>query len=249
MRKATALWKSFLWSICILLFPVLSGTISAVLSLRTIETLLLQGICMLLSLAIPLTLILVNKWNWNEIGFGQVDWNGCKKTIYFLPLAAILIPAAVKGFCIESAAYVWGNLFLYFAVGAAEEVDFRGIIPNELSTVFSRKGVVFLSAAIFGIGHIATAFAADSGLEICLTVLNAFIFGWLAIEMKLICKNIAPIILLHFLFDFETKIVVMDGSELLVAECVRGAIMVAAAVWFAVILVGMKQENQIEHGE
>lgn len=247
MRKAAALGKSFLWCICILLFPILSGTISAVLSLGTVETLLLQGMCMLLSLAIPLAFVLGKKWNWKELGFGQADWNGCKKAIYFLPLAAILIPAAVKGFRAESAAYVWGNLFLYFSVGAAEEVYFRGIIPNELSRAFSGRGVVLLSAAVFGAGHIAAAFTADSGLEICLTVLNAFIFGWLAVEMRLICKNITPIILLHFLFDFETKIVVMSGRELLAAECVRGALMVIAAVWLAVILARGKQDSRLEN--
>lgn len=201
---------------------------------------------MLLSLMIPLSFVLVNKWNWNEIGFAGTDWIRCKKAVYFLPLTVILIPVAVKGLYIKSAADLWGNLFLYFMVGFAEEVYFRGIIPNELGKAFSRRSVIFLSAAFFGIGHIAAAFTADSGLEIGLTVLNAFIFGWLAIEMRFICNNIAPIILLHFLFDFETKIVVMSGRELLAAECVRGTVMAAGTVWLAVIL--MKQNNRMEYG-
>lgn len=93
-----------------------------------------------------------------------------------------------------------------------------------------------LSAVIFGIGHIATAFTANNGWEVCLTILNAFLFGWLAIEIELISKNIMPVILLHFLFDFETKIVVMNGTALLFAECVRGVLVFVAAVWLATII-------------
>lgn len=243
MKKSLALWKSVCWCIYVLLFPILSGTVSAVFSLGTVETLFLQGAAMLLSLIIPFALIWTKKWNWTEIGFAKFDVNGWKKAIYFLPLAAILIPPAVKGFHIVSSAYVWGNLFLYFSVGVAEEVYFRGIIPSCLNKVFSWKSVIFLSSAVFSIGHIASAFAADSGLEVFLTVVNAFIFGWLSIEMQLICNNIMPIILLHFLFDFETKIVMMRGSELLAAECIRGAVMVIAAVWLAVILGNQRREK------
>lgn len=239
-EKSVALWKSLFWGIGILLFPILSGTLSAVLSLETVETLLVQGIFMLLSLIIPIILILTKKWNWNEIGFAKIDTNGCKKAIYFLPILAIFVPAAWKGFYIKSAAYVLGNLFLYFTVGIAEEVYFRGIVPKYLTKAFSVKGVIFLSALIFGIGHIASAFTANNGFETFLTVLNALVFGWLAIEIVVLCKNIIPAVLLHFMFDFETKIVVMCGNELFIAECIRGAIMVIAAVWLAVILVKSK---------
>lgn len=238
--KSAALCKSLLWGICILLFPVLSGTCSAVLSLETVETLILQGVFMLLSLTVPWVFVFAKKWSWSEIGFSKIDGGGCKRAAYFLPLLAVLVPVAVKGFSLKSAGYVWGNLFLYCMVGIAEEVYFRGIIPKYLGRVFSRKGVMVLSTLIFGIGHIASAFTAGSGLEIFLSVLNACIFGWLAIEMAVICKNIVPGILLHALFDFETKIVVMQGQALLIAECARGAVMVLAAIWLGTVLVRSK---------
>lgn len=240
-KGAAALCKAVLWGICILFFPILSGVLSALLALGTIETLFLQGIFMLLSLVLPLIFVMTKKWRWSEIGFAKLDINGCKKAMYFLPLLAVLIPVAVKGFYARSAAFVLGNLFLYLSVGIAEEVYFRGIVPKYLNSAFSFKGVIFLSAAIFGIDHIASAFTAGNGSEVLLSVLNAFIFGWLAIEMVLICKNITPCIPLHFMFDFETKIVVMDGNELMTAECIRGAVMVLAAVWLGIILVKLKE--------
>ena len=239
-EKLFALCKSLFWGICILLFPILSGILSVVFSLETIEMLFLQGTFMLLALIIPLIFILTKKWRLSEIGFAKIDIKECKKVIYFLPVSVIFIPTAVKGFCIKSTAYVLGNLFLYLMVGIAEEVYFRGIIPKYLNKAFSLKGVILLSTIIFGIGHMATAFTANNGLEIFLTVLNAFIFGWLAIEMTIISKNITPVILLHFMFDFETKIVVMYGNELLIAECIRGVIMVVEAVW----LTGVANRNK-----
>lgn len=235
-RKVIALYKASLWGVCILLFPIFTGALSAILALETTETLFLQGLFMLSSLAIPLIFILSGKWNWREIGFRKYDADCSKKAYHFLPLIAIYIPAAIQGFCFKSKIYVFGNLFLYLTVGIAEEIYFRGVIPKYLKKEFSIKGVILLSAVIFGIGHIATAFTTNNGWEVCLTILNAFLFGWLAIEIELISKNIMPVILLHFLFDFETKIVVMNGTALLFAECVRGVIVFVAAVWLATII-------------
>lgn len=116
----------------------------------------------------------------------------------------------------------------------SEEVYFRGIIPRCLKEEFSAGAVVLLSVLIFGVGYIAAAFSGINGLEIALTVLNAFIFSWLAMEMTFISGNIIPAVLVHFLFDFETKIAAMDAESLLAAEGVGGALMFAAAGWLTV---------------
>lgn len=242
-RKISALCKSSLWGICILLFPVFSGVLSAILSLETIETLFIQGLSMLSSLVIPLIFVLSGKWRWEEIGFRKYDANCSGKAYHFLPLIAIFIPVTIQGFYFKSTTYVLGNLFLYLTVGIAEEVYFRGIIPKYLRKEFSIKGVILFSAAIFGIGHIATAFTANNGWEVCLTILNAFLFGWLAIEIEFISKSIVPVILVHFFFDFETKIVMMNKATLFFAECVRGVIVFVAAVWLATIIPKVKGDG------
>lgn len=234
--QITALCKALLWGLCVLLFPILSGTLAAVFALGALETLLLQGVFMLLSLVIPLCLIRTKRWSRSEIGFDQIDAAGCKRALYFVPLLTIFIPAAVRGFQIRSVAFCLCNLFLYLMVGISEEVYFRGIIPKYLSKAFSPGRIIMISTLIFGIGHVASAFTASTGLEVGLSVLNAVIFGWLAIEMALLANNIIPGILLHFLFDYETKIVALQGDALLIAECVRGAVMAACAVWLAVIV-------------
>ena len=69
-----------------------------------------------------------------------------------------------------------------------------------------------------------------------LTILNAFIFGWLAMEITLVSSNIIPAVLAYFVFDFETKLAAMSSEELLIAEGVRGVLMFAAAGWLTVIV-------------
>ena len=235
-HKVLAVCKSILWCFVILLFPIASGAVSGILALDTVTTLFVQGTFMALALIVPAVFVLTGKWQWREIGFASLNDKDCRSLLYFIPLLVLFIPAAMKGFYVQSIGYVTGNLFLYLFVGISEEVYFRGIIPRYLKNAFSAKGIVLWSALIFGVGHVATAFTGSNADEIALTVLNAFIFGWLAMEMTIISSNILPAVLLHFLFDFETKIVVMSGKELLIAETVRGIMMFMIAGWFAGVI-------------
>lgn len=241
--KILIICNALLWCFVILLFPIASGTISVIFSMNIIETLFLQGVFMAMALIVPIVLVLCGKWRWREIGFAKTNLKECKKVLYFIPLLVIFVPVAIKGFIVRSISYVLGSLFLYLFVGISEEVYFRGIIPRYLEKEFSTSGVVIGSSVIFAIGHMATAFTGSSGLEVVLTVFNAFIFGWLAIEMTILSSNIIPVVVVHFLFDFETKIVKMNGSELLLAEGIRGFFMFIIATWLAVIIYRQKTEE------
>ena len=234
--KVLAICKSLLWCFVVLLFPIASGTISVILALDTVTTLFLQGTFMALALIPPAIFVFCGKWQWREVGFASFDFKGCKKVLYFIPLLVNFVPVAIKGFYVKSIGYVLGSLFLYLFVGISEEVYFRGIIPRYLKEEFSTKGIVLWSTLVFGIGHVATAFTGSNVFDIALTVLNAFLFGWLAMEMTIISSNIIPAILVHFLFDFETKIVVMNGTDVRIAEVIRGAMMFIMASWFAVVI-------------
>ena len=239
--KVVAISKSLLWCFVILLFPIASGTLSVILSLDTITTIFLQGTFMVLALIPPAILVFSGKWQLRKVGFASFNLKGLKRVLYFMPILVIFVPVAIKGFYVKSIGYVVGSIFLYLFVGIAEEVYFRGIIPNYLKKEFSTKGIVLWSTLIFAIGHVATALTGSNIFEITLNVLNAFVFGWLAMEMTIISSNIIPAFLVHFLFDFETKIVVMNARELLIAEIVRGIMMFIIASWFATIIY--KQRN------
>ena len=235
-NKILVIFKSILWCLVILLFPIISGALSVIFSLDTVITLFLQGTFMVMALITPAIFVFSGKWHWSEIGFKKMNVRNCKRVFYFIPLLVIFVPVAVKGFYVKSIGYVFGSLFLYLFVGISEEIYFRGIIPRYLKEEFSTKGILIVSTFIFSIGHIATAFTANNVFEIALTVLNALIFGWLAMEITIVSSNIIPAILLHFLFDFETKIAVMNGRELLMAESARGTLMFIIACWLSRVI-------------
>lgn len=234
--KALVICQSLLWCLAVLLFPIASGVLSVVLALDVVETLFLQGTFMLISIVLPVFLVLNGKWKWSWIGLTQFDYESCRKGLFFSPVLVIFIPAAIQGFYIKSTGYLLGSLFLYLSVGISEEIYFRGIITRCLKREFSTKATALLSALIFGIGHMTAAFTESNPFEIALTVLNAFIFGLLAIELTTLSRNIIPAILVHFFFDFETKIVVMGGRDLLFAEGVRGVLMFMIVIWLAIVI-------------
>lgn len=136
MKKAKAMGISIGWALLILVFPVSSGVLSVVLELDKIQTLFLQGAFMVLSLVPPCCLVLRGKWGREDMGIGEFHRGAA--TLW--PVLLIFLPAAVGGFRFSSKEYVLGNLFLYGAVGLAEEVYFRAIIPRHLGRAFSWKG-------------------------------------------------------------------------------------------------------------
>lgn len=224
-------WAIF-WTIIILLFPILSGTVSVVCGMNTVQTLFLQGLFMTMSLIIPFVMVRVKRFQWKDIGFEVSMVDSFKSMGWLLPVILLYIPLLLRGFYFKSAGYVFGSFFLYLMVGISEEIYFRGIIPYYLRKTFGAKAVIWISTFVFGIGHIATALAGNSIFEVVLTIINAFLFGFMAMEIALIAKNLFPIILIHFLFDFESKIVAISGAELLATEIVRGALMFLVTLWF-----------------
>ena len=235
-NKLKAVLLSILWCAIILLFPVASGVIATVFHFEKIATIILQGSFMLLSLVVPAIFLLLKKCSFEDIGFGKIAKEGLRNVLYFIPTILIFVPCAIKGFEVESTMYFFAVLYLYLFVGIAEEVYFRGIIPYYLGKAFDIKWVIIISSLIFGLGHSVTVLTDGDILMMVLTVVNALIFGFMAIEMYFLCGSIVPGMIIHFLFDFETKFILMNGNDLLIAEIIRGAIMALIAVWFAISL-------------
>lgn len=241
VSKTITILKAVAWGILALLFPVASGVLVTVLKLGAVSSLCTQAACIALSLVIPALLVMRGKMRWRDIGIANFNAAGCKRSLYFLPLLLMFIPAAVCGFTIKSIPYLLGNLALYAFVGLSEEVFFRGVIPGALGKAFKPPFVMLLSTVIFSVGHAAGALGGRDGLDIALTVFNALIFGLLAMEITLLSGNICIACIVHFLFDFETKIAAMNSASLLLAECARGAVMTLLVVWLAFVLKSQKR--------
>lgn len=234
MFKAIA--EALLFCIVILIFPVVSGAISAILKLDINKTLLLQSAFMAMSLLVPAGLLIARKITLSDIGLVSCSKGGASKVLYYLPALLIFLPTALQGFCFQSIEYMLGSFLLYLFVGISEEIYFRGLIQHILQKTFSVRMTILLSTMIFGLGHSASAFSGAKLFEVVLTIINALIFGWMAAGLVVLGKSILPLIAIHFFFNFESKIIVMGGSLLPAAEFARGAIMFLYAIYLAMVI-------------
>jgi hypothetical protein len=97
MLKDNPIIKSIIWTLAILVFPVSSGVIATVLKINDIQTMLLQGYFMLMSLIIPLVYMFKFKISFKKIRFKKIENGSVKKVLFFLPLIIAEIPFLLIG--------------------------------------------------------------------------------------------------------------------------------------------------------
>jgi membrane protease YdiL (CAAX protease family) len=164
----------------------------------------------------PLVYCKVKKIALKDILLTGIDKEGLTKTLFYLPLIAVLLPMIVSGVDLSHTGYVLATLLFTLGVGIAEELYFRGIILRLLGKSFGPLPVVFISVLIFGTSHASGAFVASSLVIVLLSILNAFLFGWIAAETALITKNIIPLMIFHCLFDSFTYQMLATGNAMIV---------------------------------
>ena len=76
---------------------------------------------------------------------------------------------------------------------------------------------------------------------VLLSILNAFLFGWVASETALITKNLIPIMIFHCLFDFLTYQMLATGNALIVIYAVRGTLMAIVSLY---LLLRLKKQTR-----
>ncbi len=94
-------------------------------------------------------------------------------------------------------------------MGFAEELYFRGIIPRILRSngrVFS----ILLSSFLFSVGHFFNLLAGASVGMTILQVVFAFIFGVVAVEIRMLSGSIGIVVVWHFLHNFLSLITVSN---------------------------------------
>ena len=197
------------------------------------------------SIVIPFVYCKVKKIGLKDILLAGIDKEGVKKSLFYLPLIAVLLPMIVGGVDLSHTGYVLATLLFTLGVGIAEELYFRGIILSLLGKSFGPLPVVFISVLIFGTSHASGAFVASSLAIVLLSILNAFLFGWIAAETALITKNIVPLMIFHCLFDFFTYQMLATGNAMIVLYAVRGALMTIVAVY---LLIKLRQQSVNKQG-
>lgn len=241
-KKIKLILYSILTAILLIIFPVLSGVLIGTLTVLTGKNYQVSGsFIQALFMVFPIIImgIYLKKQN---ISLTRLDivFKPNKSCLLFFPCIFIYIPLLFVPLCWKGTIYFIGNLFLYAIVGIAEELYFRGVIPNILKQTFDKYRVIVISTLIFGFGHLSIAFSGLDYKLVLLSILNALIFGWLAMELKYLTNNITILMFIHFLFNFQSKFVSITNTELIYREIVRGAIMIVYAI---LLFVFMKKKD------
>jgi CAAX amino terminal protease family. len=245
MTKSKSVISSILWALIVIAFPVTSGVIVVVSKADATASRLIQAAAMYASIVVPLAYCKVKKIPLKEILLTGIDKEGVKTCLYYLPLVAVLLPMIVSGLDLSDTGYVLATLLFTLGVGIAEELYFRGIILRLLGKSFGPLPVVFISLLIFGTSHASGAFVESSLVLVLLSILNAFLFGWIAAETALITKNIVPLMAFHCLFDFFTYQMLATGDAMIMVYAVRGTLMTIVAVY---LLIKLKPQSEYKQG-
>ena len=231
MTRSKSVISSILWAVIVIAFPVASGVIVVESKANATTSRLIQAAFIFASILIPLAYCLVKKLSLKDILLTGIDKEGVKASLYYLPLIAVLLPMIVGGVDLSNTGLVLATLLFTLGVGIAEELYFRGIILRILGKSFGPLPVVFISVLIFGTSHASGAFVQSSLIIVVLSILNAFLFGWVAAETALLTKNILPLMMFHCFFDFFTYQVLATGNALILIYAVRGSLMTVVAVY------------------
>lgn len=231
MQKTRPVLLSIVWTVVMLIFPVVSGVIVTVFEMNQIEIFLTQGCFMLLSIIIPVVYVFKRKVYTKEVGLRKMEPENIRKTLLFIPLILSELPLVVDGVDFKGFIYVSVLMFFTLAVGISEELYFRGIILKLLKDNFSVKDAIVISALVFGIGHFASILAGKSIVEVLLQIINAIVFGILAAEIVMITKSLIPVIIWHFLFDFVNHISLATSTSQYIAVGFQEIIMIIYAFY------------------
>lgn len=245
MTRSKSVASSVLWAVIVIAFPVTSGVIVVASKADPTASRLIQAAFIYTSIVIPIVYCRIKKIALKDILLTGIDRAGVKRALYYLPLLAILLPTIVGGIDLSNTGHVLATLLFTLGVGIAEELYFRGMILRFLSKSFGPLPVVFISMLIFGVSHVSGAFVAGGLVIVLLSVVNAFLFGWVAAETALITKNIVPLMIFHCLFDFFTYQMLATGTELIAIYAVRGTLMTIAAVYLLIKLKRRSQARQV----
>lgn len=236
MNKLRKGLKAFGYMIWVTMFPVISAVVVVLKNIQSPKSMLVQGFFMLLCFGIGIWII-----RKKQITLKALYLKNTKRGwMIYTPCLLILMPSAIGGFKCESLNYFIGTFFLYSMVGLTEELYFRCIMIETLKEAFDYKWVMLIATVLFGMGHMAVALSGTDFLYTLLVIVNALIFGFLANVLIRETKNIYGVMIIHFLFDFESKFVNIQENVLAIAEFLRGALMVI----YIIVLLEMSRKNK-----
>jgi membrane protease YdiL (CAAX protease family) len=228
--KLRAILSSLVFSVILMIFPVTSGVIVVMNGMDAIQSYWMQGVFMMLSIAVPVVFMWITKMKPAQIGFTRVEKGSIKTVLYFVPITASKIGFLIFGVDSNTQTII-ALAFFTIMIGLSEELYFRGIILRKLRSCFTIKQTVILSSVFFAAVHASQAFSGTGIIIVTLTIINALIFGVIASEIVILTRSIIPVIIWHVLYDFINWISVAKGTTEVTLIMIQSVIMVVYAYY------------------
>lgn len=145
--------------------------------------------------------------SWKELGFGKFS---LKSFLWILPLLLLNIASSIVLFTSVAQAspdksIIFGigiTLFETFLIGFAEETMFRGVLLRGLLMKHNVLLSIIVSSVGFSLLHSINIFAGYPFQSMINQLGATFMYGLLMAPLALLVKNMWPLIISHFLWDF-----------------------------------------------
>lgn len=205
---------SFLMTLLILVFPIVSGTIAAVFTLNELQGRLVQALAFILAGIVGCVIGKSGFGSLKNVGLSNVVIRRYKDYLWFIPLIISEVIPLFAGFKKDLNIPMLVVLAIFtMAVGFAEELYFRGLIAKSLQKK-SWIAAIVISSLFFSVGHLSNLLAGANMLDTLLQVAFAFIFGVVAAEIALSGKSLLIPIVWHTIHNFISLITMSNDGEL-----------------------------------
>lgn len=143
--------------------------------------------------------------NWRAIGFGKTQW---KHVLWLLPSAVLMFtvwPPLFAAFMDHGSLGTIGLIALTtLLVGFSEELMFRGILLRGALTQMGIFASILISAIGFSLLHAVNVFGGAPAVGIPFQLVLTFLAGLFFAPVALKLRNLAPLMVFHWLWDFTT---------------------------------------------
>jgi membrane protease YdiL (CAAX protease family) len=192
-------------------------------------------------------IFVIRFFGWRNAGFGKLD---ATRLIWLAPFVVFLLYKWVVSLEAMSAfpfsSPNWSTFaffgFVTLLIGTGEELAFRGILLHSfLGEQSSRTRValaMFASAVGFALLHSVNVFGGEPLPDMLQQLGYTFRWGMLFAPLMLHLRNIIPLMIVHWLWDFVQFSTLISGNLAIVAhDYVQGPIeiMTALVLWYVVL--------------
>ena len=223
---------SVLLTALMLLFPVASGTLAAVLELGSQEGKMVQSAAFLLAALIGLGLARRYFGSLPAVGLRKPAAVPARAFLWFAPLLLIEALPFLNGLKegLTQGAIALSLVFTLL-VGFTEELYFRGLVWQALRRK-SLATALFLSSFLFSIGHFFNLMAGAGLSDTVLQVIFAFVFGVVAAEIAHATGSLLIPAAWHFAHNFISQLTrAGEGPQGLAIALIQGTVLSVYAIY------------------